>query len=327
MKKRLISIVISAALLALLIWHVDARALLQNFRATQWDVFSLALAFFIPQILTIAWRWKRLVAPFAPLPLGESVRQVLAGSTMNLVLPGKMGDLTKGWFLARAGHVSKPLGLGVVLFEKMLDVAALALFMLGGVCLLLIETLTAGDANPLPVTAVGLSLAAALGVVAVAGVAILYFVPLNRLPGFSYFQSLAEKSQRKVFYRVSRVLDGSHSTIKALQARGARRGEIISLSLLIWVLHLAQIDLLFLALHVSPAPGQFLSMVPLAIFIGLLPISIAGFGTRDAALVALLWAFPPSSIMAVALYINLRYLVPAAAGVPFLWKSTTASRA
>src|SRR5690606_18702686 len=78
------------------------------------------------------------------LPLSESVRLVLAGASMNLLLPGKMGDLTKGWFLARAGHVSTRLGMGVVIFEKMLDVATLAAFMLAGVAMLVLGSIGSG---------------------------------------------------------------------------------------------------------------------------------------------------------------------------------------
>jgi glycosyltransferase 2 family protein len=67
-------------------------------------------------------------------------------------------------------------------------------------------------------------------------------------------------------------------------------------------------------------------MVPLAIFIGLVPVSIAGFGTRDAALVTLLPNLPASLVLAVSLYINLRYILPAVAGIPFLARYATARR-
>lgn len=311
--KRAIAALVSLGLLALLFWHVDRDALVQNMRATRWGVFSFALALFVPQIAVIAWRWKRLVSPFTSLPLGESVRLVLAGATMNLVLPGKMGDMTKGWFLAKSGAISPSLGLGVVVFEKMLDVATLAVFMLAGVLLIFLEY-NAGNRLPLPMGS--LLLAAGLGVAAVGGVAVLYFVPLSRLPGMGWLVRLGGRDVR--FAKAHRLVLASHTTMDALRARGSRRGEILLLSLLIWTLHLVQIYLFFLCLDAVPTLSEFFAMIPLASFIGLVPVSIAGFGVRDAALVALLPGLPASAVLAAALYLNLRYFIPALAGIPFL---------
>lgn len=340
--KRLIAALVSVGLIGFLLWKADTAALLENFRRTRWDLFSAAIALFVPQILTIAWRWKRLVAPFTALPLAESVRMVLAGSTLNLVLPGKLGDLTKGWFLASDGNISVKLGMGVVVFEKMLDLAAIAAFMLGGVLLLLVETAGAGSpADALPISWISLLVACLLGLLGISLVAVLYVIPLNRLPGASKLLSLANPAKdhatvdrsadevtpgssrpgpHPILLKISSLLQSSHNTTEALRARGSGRGEVVLLTALIWVLHMLQIYLFFACLGAAPSFGEFFAMVPLAIFIGLIPVSIAGFGTRDAALVGLLPMLPASTVLATALYINLRYILPAIAGLPFLPK-------
>lgn len=366
--RRAIAFVVSVALIAVLLWRVDVGALLANLRATRWGLFAGALLLFVPQIVVIALRWKRLVAPFTPLSLGESVRLVLAGASMNLLLPGKLGDLTKGWFLARQGHVSVPLGLGVVVFEKMLDVAALAVFMLIGVGMLLAgmisgegsaaavaaDTMAAVGSAGATVTGSGdpssvlsfasLILAAGLGLAAVGGVALLYFFPLDKLPGFGRFfngnrnsaitnqtgdnngTGDAAAAAGGFAVKVTRLMRGSHTTMATLRARGARRGEIVMLSFVIWILHLAQICLFFASVNALPGAADFFCMVPLAIFIGLIPISIAGFGTRDAALVTLLSGVAPSAVLAASFYVNLRYILPALAGLPFLARYTFLQR-
>lgn len=336
--KRLTAFVISTGLLAILLWHVDTAALVENFRQTRWGLFTLAIALFIPQILVIAWRWKRLVSPFAPLPLSESTRLVLAGSSMNLLLPGKLGDLTKGWFLARRGHVSASLGLGVVAFEKMLDVAALAVFMLIGVAMLALDLSGNGEAGGVASGAADLSAASSLnqpamvtllmaagglGVAAVVTVGVLYFVPLENLPGF---RGTTQSESAPPAGKIARILRSAQIAMATLRARGSRRSEILMLSLLIWVLHLTQIYLFFACVGASPPASDFFCMIPLAIFIGLLPISIAGFGTRDAALVALLPALPASAVLAASFYVNLRYILPAVAGVPYLARYATARK-
>ena len=307
--KRWLALAATIALLVFLFMRIDRAELLRNLAATQMTWFVLALALFVPQIGIIALRWKRMVDLFTPITWRESIGLILAGNTMNLVLPSKLGDLSKGWFLHRMGALDLKRAMNVVVFEKMLDVAALALFMLAGVALLLVRpTLVA-------VSPAALVVAGLLGFVAVGGVAVLYFVPLDVLPGMK--QGLAWLGTKPRVARVHRLLVASHDVMALLQSRGARRGRIIALSLLIWVFHLLQIYCFFRSLDAAVGAGQFFSLVPLAIFIGLIPLTIAGFGTRDGALQAFFPQYPPEVMLAVAMYVNLRYILPALAGIPF----------
>ncbi|MBX7168266.1 MAG: flippase-like domain-containing protein [Pirellulales bacterium] len=88
---------------------------------------------------------------------------------------------------------------------------------------------------------------------------------------------------------------------------------------LLWCLHLAQIGLFIRAAGVELPWTTVGARVPLAIFAGLLPVTWCGVGTRDAALV---WLFadlaPADAMTVVGLLTALRYLVPGAAGIPFV---------
>ncbi|MCX7964099.1 MAG: flippase-like domain-containing protein [Candidatus Sumerlaea chitinivorans] len=318
--KRAISLALTVAILALLFWKVDRAALLANLRATRWTWFSLAIFMFVPQIWAIAWRWRRMVGVFTPISWGEAVGLILASNTMNLILPSKLGDLTKGYFLARTGALDLKRAMNVVVFEKMLDVATLALVMLGGVSVLF------ASGAAMPVQRGAAVVAGLAGLAAVSAVAILYFIPPSALPGFH--RLLTWLNARPRFRKIHSLLEASHETISLLQSRGARRGLICALSLLIWFFHLVQIYFFFLSLNAQPLPVfQFATLVPLAIFIGLVPLTVAGFGTRDGALISFFPQFPPSLMLGVALYVNLRYIVPAIAGLPYLNRYLTAARA
>ncbi|MGI8908874.1 MAG: lysylphosphatidylglycerol synthase transmembrane domain-containing protein [Candidatus Sumerlaeaceae bacterium] len=310
--KRLAALAITVVILALLFWKVDQPKLWQNLRQTHWGWFAAAMLAFVPQVLVIAWRWKRLVDVFTQLKLGESVRLVLASQTMNLVLPSKMGDLSKGYFLSRRGLLDLTRAMNVVVFEKLLDVATLA-----GVMLLGVAALLASNGETDLQTRAAL-VAAVIGCAAVAGVAALYFVPTRYIPGFTRgLQWLDGKPKLRKLHTLAAT---GHDVIHMLQSHGARRAEIVAMSMLIWCLHLVQIYFFFRSLGAAAPLAQFATLVPLAIFIGLLPISIAGFGTRDAALIALFPGFPGEVMLGVAMYVNLRYILPAACGMPFLHK-------
>lgn len=90
-------------------------------------------------------------------------------------------------------------------------------------------------------------------------------------------------------------------------------------TLVLWGLHLAQIDLFLKSAGVFVPVETVLARVPMAIFAGLLPVSFCGVGTRDAALI---WLFADvadtPTMAAVGLLTALRYLVPGAVGIPLL---------
>ena len=98
-----------------------------------------------------------------------------------------------------------------------------------------------------------------------------------------------------------------------------RAAGIVVVSLSMWLLNLIQIWLLILALG---APVRFidnLALTPLAILAGLVPLTFAGVGTRDAALIVLYQPFmAPSMAAALGILCTLRYMLPAVVGLPFL---------
>lgn len=308
--KRIIALVVTIVIFAILFTKINRHELMANLRDTHFGWFSLALAMFIPQIGIIAYRWRRMVKLFTPISMGESVSLILASQTMNLVLPSKMGDLTKALFLKRSGALDLKRATSLVVFEKMLDVGSLALMMLAGVAIMFARH--SGDATQRHAALVAL----AIGIPAVLVVLTAYFIPPGAIPGWQRMLGLLGRVPK--LRKIKELLESGHEVVSTLQKRGGRSGFLAMLSLLIWVCHLVQIYFFFLSLDARPTIGQFVSMVPLAIFIGLIPVSIAGFGTRDAAMIAFFPQIAASRMLGVSLYVNLRYILPSIAGVPFL---------
>ncbi len=314
MKKRLFALAVTLALVGVILASVDRARLWAALRETRPGWFAAALAMFIPQIAVISHRWRRMIGALAPIAPGEATRLVLASQSMNLILPSKMGDLTKAWFLTRSGRLDLGRATQVVVMEKLLDVAALCAWMLLGLGWAAWRGAALNFGPALyPLAGAG----AALGLTAVAGVAALYFIPPARLPVFA--RGLAILARHPRLAKLHRLAASSHEVMALLQSAEARRGRIVALSLLIWALHLIQIYFFFLSLRAAVPLEAFLAFMPLAIFIGLLPLSIAGIGTRDAAVILLFSPYHPASTLAGAgFYLTLRYLIPAAAGLPFL---------
>ncbi|MCE9606326.1 MAG: flippase-like domain-containing protein [Planctomycetia bacterium] len=82
------------------------------------------LLLFVPQTLVSAWRWQRLLRPLAYVAYSESLRQTLAASALNLVVPAKLGDFSKAAMVPNEPTLRKQATIRALL-EKLGDVGML----------------------------------------------------------------------------------------------------------------------------------------------------------------------------------------------------------
>jgi uncharacterized protein (TIRG00374 family) len=102
---------------------------------------------------------------------------------------------------------------------------------------------------------------------------------------------------------------------------------ITSTSVFIWFLHLLQIWLFILALKAIAPFLASLALSPLSILAGLLPLTFAGIGTRDAALIYFYHDyFNEATGAALGLLCTSRYFIPALIGLPFLGQMLGAAK-
>jgi hypothetical protein len=112
---------------------------------------------------------------------------------------------------------------------------------------------------------------------------------------------------------------GWREAVNGLWRRPGRGLLIVLISLASWVVQFVQIWLFALALGTAVPLAANLALAPLAILVGLLPFTLAGIGTRDAALILLYQPYMAEPVAAaLGLLFTLRYLLPALAGLPFL---------
>ena len=118
--------------------------------------------------------------------------------------------------------------------------------------------------------------------------------------------------------RLGERISAIGSTLRQ-SARNLRLPHLAAHSVLLWSLHLAQIDCFLKAAGVFVSWHVACARIPAAIFAGLLPVSFCGLGTRDTALV---WLFSdvaaPAAMAVVGLLTATRYLVPGLMGIPLV---------
>lgn len=301
--KKYISIAVSVAILLIIYSKIDLQNLAKVFANCDGLIMFLSLAMVIPITLFTSWRLQQLMPKGSGLDFLEANRLILGASVLNMVLPSKMGDIAKAYFMKDRGHLSGTLSLSLVVFEKACDMLSLLLWCVFGLILYpeknsLFLLMTLG---------VGVGLILGLMLLGYRKFAIVFFkIGINLLPKKfgEKLQSLKESwlQMHDYFWEDKRQLI-----------------KVSTTSIFIWFLHLFQIWLFILALKADVPFLTNLALSPLAILAGLLPLTFAGVGTRDAALILFYQPyFGEATGAALGLLCTSRYFLPAIIGLPFL---------
>ena len=331
--KKLVSLLISLGLLALLYWKIDITRLLPVFLNCNPLWMTLSLAMVVPLTLATAWRLQQLMPRAEQLGFGEANRLILVASVLNLILPSKMGDIAKAWFMRDRGHLGGTLALSLVVFEKTCDMLSLLLWCVFGLVWLGFATINgtsgfdpvdvahhsgaSGQSLPWAVSKGAMLYLLALSVVASMLVLGLLLLGSHTFAHF-FFNTATRYAPKKIGAKFAKLGASWSEMHRYFWASPARLAKVAFMSVFIWFLHLLQIWMFILALRAWAPFLANLALSPLAIIAGLLPLTFAGVGTRDAALV-LFYApyFDAPTAAALGLLCTARYILPALGGLPF----------
>lgn len=309
--KRFVSLIVSVAILLIIYSQIDLPNLLRVLQNCDrlWLVASLAMV--IPITLVTSWRLQQLMPKGTSLGFIEANRLILGASVLNAVLPSKMGDIAKAYFMCDRHNLSGTLALAISIFEKACDLLSLLLWCVFGLLLYpnkdsLFGAMTLGIGT-------GLTL----------GLLLLGSVQFANL-FFHLFASITPKSIGKKLRQMQASWQEMHDYFWSDKRQLLL---IATTSIFIWFLHLLQIWLFIIALKAWAPFVVSLALSPLAILAGLLPLTFAGIGTRDAALIYFYQNYLNEATgAALGLLCTSRYFIPALIGLPFLGQMLTALR-
>jgi len=256
----LVSVMVSLGLVGWLVWRLDRHRTLELIRNAhgKWLLAAAGLTFCLPFLATARWLGVLRAQPNARLPYGTALRAVMVANALNSFLPSKAGDIAKAVYLRRRANFS--MGLGTVILERLVDLAVLGALgvvgaMVSGVRWGLVADLTLLGA-----------VIGAFGVVCL--------IPAGaRLP---------------LPAKLARAVSEGAGVFHAWLAEPSAVAMVLTASLIHWSLNGLIVCSLVSAVGAGVAWGYCFSVYPLALLAGLVPATIGGIGTRDAAFVALL---------------------------------------
>lgn len=273
------------ALLAVFLANADLGRLWESLRTARLEPIILSLLLMPPFVLIKSWRWLRLMREMrlaCPFPTACALYTV--GLFYGATTPGQAGDLLKAVYLHDRGQPLAPAMLSVVL-DRLFDLLVMAAFATIGIFAL-------GQLLPSRELQTALVVAMALGLTILTVVLVargprtwMLTVGLPRFaPGFT-----------ATLNRWNRQLHG-------LSLQPALLIELTILSLISATFTFLRLWLLFLALELDRVPlSVVIGVSALIAVLQILPISIAGVGVRDAALIAVLLPYDYRSEQALAL--------------------------
>lgn len=256
--------------------HLDLEELSHTFASIEPGLLLLVIPLCAPLFLLRSLRWKILVGP-TPKPVSWllTLRIYLAANFIGAVTPGHLGEFVKVWHLKKYGAMSKSRGMASVLADRLLDLWVLfSLGFLGVYWMRLLDRFSTAAlvvacllwASPLLILHKGL---VAWGVKTLFRISFL----------------------KRFFKETDRMREDFLQGILALANK--RLILPVLFTLLGYVLYFLQCEILADALHVATQSGEpieawHLGMIlSIITFITLLPISPAGVGTREAAMIFL----------------------------------------
>ncbi|MGD1921988.1 MAG: lysylphosphatidylglycerol synthase transmembrane domain-containing protein [Pleurocapsa sp.] len=308
--KRFVSIVISVAILFFIYAKIDLANLLEVFQNCDGVMLAVALAMVIPITSITAWRLQQLV-PKHSLGLLEANRLILGASVLNMILHSKMGDIAKAYFMSERSSLSLSLAIAISIFEKACDLLSLLLWCVFGLILYpdkdaLFWIMTGGVATGL---ALGILLLSSKGFAAL------------------FFNSTAKFAPQSIKIKLQKMQSSWGEMHDYFWSNKPHLLLVTCTSVFIWFLHLLQIWLFILALKAVTPFLISLALSPLSILAGLIPLTFAGIGTRDAAIIYFYQDyFNQATGAALGLLGTSRYFIPAMVGVPFLGQMKAANK-
>jgi uncharacterized protein (TIRG00374 family) len=286
--------VLSIALLGALAYSIGSAEIVSGMQTVRWDFLALVVAILASHVLFVTPRWASILSSLGyPLHSSSLIGSVFTGFLFNQVLPtGVGGDAFRVW---RANQLGVPLEVGI--HSVLLDRAAGVLVVLAGTAILL--PFARSDVRATLLLPVGILMAGCICL-------------SMALWSFGALQSVA----LSVLVRVQVIVAEFNASVRLLIRRPGMMLLILGLSAIGQLIVVAAIGFLAVAMNIDISLLDLTIISFGATLAGTIPISIAGWGLREGAVVFLfsLYGVPAGTAFTVSILFGASLLIASAPG-------------
>lgn len=262
----------AGGLTAYLFWKSHPRDVLAAAAGADWAPIAAAVLLVFVDRALMAYRWVVLLNTLDPAdrpPLSEILRVFFVSTFVGSFLPSVGGDAVRAYAIAK-GRMRGEDAVASVFMDRMLGVASLLLMALAGLVL-----------------ARDWVILASIGFAALACTVALLLV----------FSERAAASAAVLFTRFpARVKPAAERTIGSIQRYSRHHAPLVvvlAASVVVQAIRVLQAYYLGRGLGIEAGPASYFAVVPVILLVMLLPVTVNGLGTGQAAFV---WFFAPFGV-------------------------------
>lgn len=303
--KPLLKIAVSLALIAIVFHAFDVKGVASYVAMVDGATLLLATVIALSIVLLHTLRWLAVIkANGTQLGFKTALQLVLIGHFFNQALPSSVGgDAVRVWCAYRAG-LNLSAAANTVIIDRALTLCSLLLLTAAGLPWLF-EIITDPAARW------------ALSAVIFSGVA-----------GFGVLLALRRLPQFIAHWRVVRVLLGLAALARKVMSRARYALPVILLSVLSFIAFALIVYCIAHAMQLDVTLRDCVLLVPPVILITIVPVSIAGWGVREGAMVVAFGFInvPASAAFAVSILFGLTLAAASLPGSLLWWSSGYSAR-
>jgi glycosyltransferase 2 family protein len=301
-KRSLLAILVSVAILAILARKVDLRLnrVLEQMRSVRWSILLATFAF------SAAWhafvgtdKWRRILRALgADVAYGEVLRVRLGSDPIRFATPFKLGEVVNAVYFSRLEPLGFSRAAGSIAFDKAMNFFGTLFWLYVGV--------VAMSAIP---TAGHIALHTCMGGV------ILLLISVRPLREF------LRKIASHIHPKIGRLATGVLAAFEEFSF--GRKIGFLAYGVVFQIRPLVICYLLFVAFGTTrmPSSQEFLAFGSMAVLMANIPLTVAGFGPREATIIALFSAYASAAtLLSVGVLMSFSiHVVPALIGIPFMF--------
>ena len=155
-----IGIIVSLLFISILFYRIDLGDIVDSLRNADYIYIIPAIFLYFVSVGFRTLRWQLLLAHMKNIPLARLYPVVIVGYMANNLLPIRLGELVRSYYLGQREHISKSAGLATILVERVFDGLTLLFFLFLSSLALPFRSIVQGLANDAGVPTLTLVLAA-----------------------------------------------------------------------------------------------------------------------------------------------------------------------
>jgi uncharacterized membrane protein YbhN (UPF0104 family) len=292
----LIKICLTGMIIYFLVNNIDYSQVLMNLKRVSYYFLGFSILLTMTGILATALRWQKIICSLSkPIPLWDACYHTAIGAFLSQCLPSSVGgDVYKGIILKQRYKISTTLSVSTTLIDRLYGISSFVIFAILG-CFVEWKSLITSSIGELMISIIGL---------VAGGLMTLYGLKFMRAKLPLFLRSIINFSEA-----ISLIL--SHKTDALI---------IFTTSLIAAFCLIMGAFLLSLGIGLDLTLFQIFVSIPLVIIVSAIPISFAGWGLREGAMVVILsiYGVPKEEALALSLLFGIVQFLSAFPGL-ILW--------